>query len=126
MTINDCIVPTLIESGISDGWAYRKWDDGLAECWKTLSVSTAISNASTGGWYSSGELSATNLALPFTFIERPTAITSVMPTGNTWAVIFPSNTGGSTTRTGSYQLMSTSSFTSKSYLISYQVRGRWK
>ena len=126
VTINDCAVPTLIESGNSDGWTYRKWDDGIAECWKTLSVSTAISNSSNAGWYSSGELSQTNLVLPFTFIERPTVTTGVMPTGQTWAIIFPSNTGGSTTRTGSYQLNSMSSFTSKTYQISYQVKGRWK
>ena len=125
VTINDAEVPTIVEQGEYDNWTYRKWTDGTAECWRNYTISTSIVNA-TSGWYSSGELYGTNLYFPFTFKERPSVNVSVMPTGATWAVVFPSNTGGSTSQTGSYQLMSTSSFTSKSYILSYQVKGRWQ
>ena len=125
VTINGANVPSIVEQDTYNGWTYRKWTDGTAECWRNLTLSASIQNA-TSGWYSSGELSGTNLYFPFTFKERPSVNVSVMPTGNTWAVIFPSNTTGDTTKTGSYQLMSTSSFTSKSYLISYHVKGRWE
>lgn len=28
--------PIVVESGSIDGWNYRKWSDGTAECWKTV------------------------------------------------------------------------------------------
>lgn len=125
VTIMEQEIPSL-ESGTSGIWSYRKWTDGTAECWGTLEVNTALSNSSNAGWYSSGELSSTNISFPFTFASIPSVIATVMPTGLTWAILFPSNTGASVSRTGSYQLNSMSSFSSKKYLISYHVRGRWK
>ncbi len=115
------------QQGTSSGWNYRLWSDGVAECWRNLTVSTTISNTSAASWYSSGELSATNLSYPFTFTAVPTVNVNIMPTGTTWAIVFPSNTAGSTTKTGSYQLNSMSqATTSKNYLLSYNVKGRWK
>jgi hypothetical protein len=127
VTIQGGSVPTLVAQSLSDsGWSYRKWSDGTAECWRTLSITATVGTATNANWYSSGELSATNLSFPFTFVSRPTTVVSVMPTGTTWAIVFPSNTNGSTTKTGSYQLNSMSSLASKTYLIAYDVKGRWK
>lgn len=126
VTINDNEVPTIAAQGTSGDWSYRLWSDGTAECWARISVTTTLSNSSNAGWYSSGELYATNLTYPFTFKTIPSVTVNINPTGSTWAIIFPSNTAASTTSTGSYQLNSMSSFTSKTYQISYQVRGRWK
>lgn len=43
--------PHVVESGTSGDWAYRKWSDGTAECWKTW-VSAPFSPAtSVGGFY---------------------------------------------------------------------------
>ena len=127
VTIQGGSVPTIVAQSLSDsGWSYRKWSDGTAECWRTLSVTATVGTATNANWYSSGELSSTNLSFPFTFVSRPTTVVSVMPTGTTWAIVFPSNTNGSTTKTGSYQLNSMSSLASKTYLIAYDVKGRWK
>ena len=127
VTIQGGSVPTIVAQSLSDsGWSYRKWSDGAAECWRTLSITATVGTATNANWYSSGELSATNLSFPFTFVSRPTTVVSVMPTGTTWAIVFPSNTNGSTTKTGSYQLNSMSSLASKTYLIAYDVKGRWK
>ena len=124
--INNDSVPTIREQGEYLGWTYRKWTDGTAECWMNYSVDTAITNSTAGGWYASGNLTLTNLTLPFTFKERPTVTVSTMPTGNSWAIVFPGSTAGSTTQTGSFQLLGTTSTSSKTYLLSYQVRGKWK
>lgn len=126
VSINEARVPAIVQQGTSGIWTYRKWDDGVAECWGTLSVTTSLNNSSNASWYSSGELSATNITYPFTFTSRPSVTATVNPNGSTWAILFPSNTAGDASKTGSYQLNSMSSFTSKTYLISYQVRGRWK
>lgn len=127
VTIQGGSVPTIVEQALNNsGWSYRKWSDGTAECWRTLSVTTAVSTATNASWYSSGELSSTNLSFPFTFAARPSVTVQTMPTGQSWAIVFPSNTTGSTTKTGSYQLNSMSSTTSRAHLLSYDVKGRWK
>jgi len=126
VTIDGASVPSIVQQGTSGIWTYRLWSDGSAELWGYKEVNATIPNA-TSGWYSSGELSLTNITYPFTFVSLPTVITSVMPSGSTWAVLFPSNTTGSTSQTGTYQLMSTSKFdTSKKYYIAYQVKGKWR
>jgi len=127
VTINEAAVPTIVEQRLNDsGWSYRKWSDGTAECWRTLSVTTAVSTSTNASWYSSGELSSTNLSFPFTFAARPSVTVQTMPTGQSWCIVFPSNTTGSTTKTGSYQLNSMSSTSSRAHLLSYDVKGRWK
>lgn len=126
VTIEGGSVDTILEQGSYSGWTYRKWASGIAECWTTLQVTASASNTTTVGWYSSGELSSTNLSYPITFSARPTVTVSLMPTGATWAIVFPSNTTSSITRTGTYQFMTTSSTASKTYLLSYNVKGYWK
>lgn len=119
-------VPTIIEQGTHwSGWNYRKWNDGTAECWRTLEVTTAVATATNASWYSSGELSATNLSFPFEFISRPMVTVQTMPTGTSWCIVFPSNTGGSTSTTGTYQLNSMSSTSSRKHLLAYHVKGYW-
>jgi hypothetical protein len=118
--------PTIVDQGTSGIWTYRLWSDGVAECWGTLSVTAAVSTSTNASWYSSGELSATNLSFPFTFTARPSVTVQTMPTGQSWCIVFPSNTTGSTTKTGSYQLNSMSSTTSRTHLLSYDVKGKWK
>lgn len=126
VTIQGGMVPTIVEQGTHwSGWNYRKWSDGLAECWMTLEVTAAVNTATNASWYSSGELSATNLSFPFTFISRPSVTVQTMPTGQSWCIVFPSNTTGSTTKTGSYQLNSMSSTTSRKHLLAYDVKGYW-
>lgn len=126
VTIQGGMVPTIVEQGTHwSGWNYRKWSDGLAECWMTLEVTTAVNTSTNASWYSSGELSETNLSFPFEFIARPSVTVQTMPTGSSWCIVFPSNTTGSTTKTGSYQLNSMSSTASRKHLLAYDVKGYW-
>lgn len=127
VTINGATVPSIVEQDTYNGWTYRKWTDGTAECWRNLTIDNVnISNASAGGWYASGNLTSTNLTFPFTFKERPSVTVSTMPTGTSWAIVFPGSTAGNTTQTGSFQLLGTTSTTNKTYILSYQVKGRWE
>ena len=127
VTINGASVPSIVEQDTYSGWTYRKWTDGTAECWKNLTIDNVnISNSFAGGWYASGNLESTNLTFPFTFKEQPSVTVSTLPTGTSWAIVFPGSTAGNTTQTGSFQLLGTSSTTAKSYILSYQVKGRWK
>lgn len=60
----------VIEQGESDGWFYRLWNSGIAECWK-LYYENGVNAAAThynGFYYSSG----IQVYFPFTFTNLPT------------------------------------------------------
>lgn len=125
--INEDSVPSIAQEGTSGEWTYRLWSDGTAECWANVQFTTNISNA-WGNLYTSGSVTATNLSFPFTFKEIPvvTASLSVMSAA---ALLMPP--GGtslktSTTQTGAYELVRPNQITSGTFLINYNVRGRWK
>lgn len=129
VTIQGAEVPSIVEQGTTNsGWNYRKWSDGLYECWQRKAVSAAVSNASSAsGWYSSGAVSATNLSYPITFTEIPTVNVNLSPTTNTWALLVPGSTPGTTKDTGNYQLLATYTHdTNRDYIFNYQVKGKWK
>ena len=47
--------PTIVAQSINtSGWSYRKWSDGWAECWRVLTVNTAVATSTNASWYSSG------------------------------------------------------------------------
>lgn len=130
VTIQGGSVPTLLEQGTDySGWNYRKWSDGLYECWQRKVIPTMLGNASSAsGWYSSGAILATNLSYPITFVEMPTVNVSLTPTTNTWALVVPGSTPGTTEETGVFQLLATYSheFANRDYIFNYQVKGKWK
>jgi len=129
VTIQGDSVPTIVEQGTDySGWTYRKWSDGLYECWQRKVVNTTLKNASSAtGWYTSGAVSATNLSYPITFTEIPTVNVNLSPTTNTWALLVPGSTPGTTEETGNYQLLATYTHdTNRDYIFNYQVKGKWK
>lgn len=68
--INDVEMDYIVEQGETDGWFYRKWNDGFAECWKVYygtSIDSAKNNYS--GFYYSETIS---VPFPFTFTNLPT------------------------------------------------------
>lgn len=50
------IVDYVFESGVSDGWHYRKWRSGLAECWANkMATGLNCTTASSGTYYGASE-----------------------------------------------------------------------
>ena len=44
----------VVETGNANGWGYRKWNSGVAECWQhTSAASTAMTQTSGTGYYTS-------------------------------------------------------------------------
>lgn len=129
VTIQGASVPSIVEQGTNyTGWTYRKWSDGIAECWMSKSLTNKKIATTTGNGYSSGALSDTNISFPFTFTAIPTIQVSLTPTGtSTPAYLTPSTTAATKEQTGTYQLNSMSSDSNaRTYLINYEVRGKWK
>lgn len=114
------------EKGTTDGWTYRKWSSGIAECWCNYSHTTAISK-SWGSMYYSDSLSP-KIDYPFTFKERP--IENVTFRGETSAGWLYTEGGGystnTTTQTGQYGVCRPTSIGSSKLVFDYYVIGKWK
>ena len=124
----------LLEEGIQDGWFYRKWANGHAECWRTVTATVGK-----GEWKDSGMMSFLGYGLfwtkdrrieldyPFSFTEHPVENAN-MSNGTVW---FPIEM----IRTTSLQKNKTDSYRLCTYkqpeqdmqiTISIRAIGRWK
>lgn len=115
----------IVEEGTSNGWTYRLWDSGAAECWRRLQITSNV-NAAWGSLYTSGSLSSTNLSYPFTFAETPILSVSLMPFGSGGLIMATGNGYGSATQTGPFEIARGTSLSSGQFLIAYHAFGRWK
>lgn len=67
------VADTIVETGTKDGWTYRKWSSGIAECWKThlerVSANTTDNDV--------------HVSFPFTFASVPFVGCSLQAGGST-------------------------------------------
>jgi hypothetical protein len=117
----------VVEQGTSNGWSYRLWNSGLAECWCKKTISTAISTA-WGSLFTSGNLTSANLTFPFEFVEVPCVCISLSNNSSGALLMAPGGWGpATTTNTGSVELVrAVSNTTAANFILNYQVNGRWK
>jgi hypothetical protein len=117
----------VVEQGKSNNWTYRKWKSGIAECWCRKSIATTITNA-WGSLYTSGGLESSNLDFPFTFSETPVVNVNCCNNGAGVFVMASGSWGPlSTTSTGMFELVrAVSASSANTYVLCYQVMGRWK
>lgn len=101
-------VDYIIETNTSNGWLYRKWHSGLAECWKTVTITAQTNSSDAGGYVSASAADPGNF--PFTFASVPNVQVTVSSGGITGSVT--SVTRPSTTSAGSWKLYRNSSNTS--------------
>lgn len=117
---------SVIEQGVTNGWTYRKWDSGVAECWKTVEHSTTVATA-WGGMYVGNAVA--RQTYPFSFIEKPVEIVSVT-SGSKMGFLYPEQSGygvNGASASAMYNVASLSSYTTAvTYYFNYHVIGRWK
>ena len=80
LQINGTDLDYIVEQGEIDGWFYRKWNSGTAECWKIYygtGINAAASNYN-GFYYSNG----IRVPLPFEFANLPTVTVDGGSTAN--------------------------------------------
>lgn len=111
-------VDYIVEQGFTNGWYYRKWNSGIAECWGIHTV-TIGGTATVGSLY----CGYGSLYFPFSFSVRPTVTYSAnVTTGYDWC-------GKAIIELGhfNFYLISASSFTtSATPEIRAHVIGKWK
>ena len=110
----------IVEEGTKDGWTYRKWNSGIAECWKSVSVTYSAAMASNSN-YASCTLENAIVYPENLFVDVP--IVSLVPFG----AGCPTLTGVSPTKTSVGVLIKTEwAVTDGSIWIHIQGVGRWK
>lgn len=105
-----------------EGWQWRKWSDGTAECWYSRTVNASIDSALDVIYSNTGAVSA--VSYPFTFTDIPCE--TVHLTGDQGYVWLASNASNTPSQTGNYSLCSNGHKPSYNYKINYYVIGRWK
>lgn len=116
------------DEGYSGTWAYRKWKNGLAECWTKQTVTGAF----TQQWGSMYCFSATpgKLTYPITFVESvPIETVTARASSSACFLFAESNGNGQNTKTttANYNVARPSEVTeAQTVEYSYYVIGRWK
>ena len=118
---------SVVEFGEKDGWIYRKWESGVAECRKTVTVSTAVSTA--WGTMYVGTTKMSRQSYPFVFTAKPMEEASLTSAANAvW--LFPESGGNGVN--GAYQsaiynvCRPSAVSAAANYYITIDAIGRWK
>ena len=120
VTISGKAVDYPVEQGVKDGWYYRKWNSGLAECWKTMSVSGIdMGEFNMNGYYYSG---SKGVNFPFTFKQVYYTSATGGSTGN-MNIIRPF---GYSTTYMTYVLMGFDDISNATATVNLEAKGTWK
>lgn len=119
----DCIE----EQGESNGWIYRKWASGVAECQKIVTVTTKITTA-WGSMYV-GDTKMARQSYPVVFLSKPAEVAS-LTSGGSAAWIYPESGGNGVNggySSAIYNVARPSSVTTdQTFYISIYATGKWK
>jgi len=109
----------VVERGTSNGWSYRKYASGDAECHCVFATGEMTMSAN-GALYLSA---AKTVAFPSgLFIEQPTAVLSVTAAGG---LVSAKPTGATTKDNLSYQVFRAGNYGTGTYIAAHAI-GRWK
>lgn len=117
------ITDYVIEDGYTDGWYWRKWYSGIAECWGDFSHSFSITDATGDVYFATSQTFETFPA--GLFYDIKTCFIAPQPgSANISGIEYAG--GISTSRTMSYFPYRIGSGASTSAWISVEARGLWK
>lgn len=116
-------VDYIVEQGTSNGWYYRKWNNGNAECWISKTYDNVEMTQTWGQLYESSD--SYYLTYPFTFKEKPCYV--ITPTEADGGVLSTEIEAydATTSRTGRFRFCKAVSKTA-SVSCSCFVFGKWK
>lgn len=118
-------VPYVASSGTDGIWTYRKWSDGTAECWGSVSVATGAANTADGGVYCTGATDIASQTYPFIFTAVPVCCaTAVGSTDKCWLRTVDGT--GSASQTPAFQVLRSTSGSADSVTVSLHALGRWE
>lgn len=119
----------VIEEGVSNGWTFRKWQSGLAECWGRFKIEDVLINTKyldSSLFYTKGGLVGLPTKYPITFTSTPHELATLSggTTFITWLGVTKTNTKSAPAK---YYLMTGTTMTNQeNFYINIDVKGRWK
>lgn len=126
VSINGIVLDYIVEQGTKDGWTYRKWNSGVAECWKIVTYTTSI-NTPFGALYCGNASARQNY--PFTFTEKPVEQVTLQ-SGNSQAFLYVEAGGhgvNGAAASARYNVFKPSAVTSnETFYLSFYVKGNYK
>jgi len=116
----------IVEEGSKNGWTYRKFKSGVAECWTTV-LNTTSFNTTWGSMYQNDN-AMPQLTYPFDFVEVPSEIASLVGGTGYSAWIYVDSTYRQTNKkTGVYRLCRPSQVVAQAeFKINIHCLGRWR
>lgn len=115
----------VIERGVSNGWTYKKWENGEIEAYQSVSVSTAVATTYGNGFYNGSTLSVN---LPTAFVNNAFPIININAQ-STQAQILDANIASynQAERKISYYISShAKQATAYQVWVHFRVVGKWK
>ena len=109
----------VVEQGVQGDWTYRKWNNGLAECWRNVSVTPTTVNGN----------NSIAITLPFTFANTAYNVTITPAKASMYVDRWgDSATNGTITHTTTTFTMAYNYAFGTAYNVSFNVvvNGRWK
>ena len=125
---NGQAIPVIVDSGISGIWTYRKWSDGTAECWGNYKYSFGAGEPHTkwGSVYYITEPTP-EITYPFAFVDTPNVQAAMFTNTGYGTYWLTPRYKSSLTKTPTYfATRATENIQSGDFIISYNVKGRWK
>ena len=112
--------------GETDGWRWRKYSDGTAECWRRVKNAKRDVSTQFGSMYYAN---CDEVVFPFSFNSAPVVIATV-ESGSALILMSWQGTDGNGTTTAtkpaSYRVVRPTTITGASFTIAYHAIGRWK
>lgn len=120
VSINGTDIDYPVEQGAKNGWYYRKWNSGFAECWYSATVTGIdVGEFNLNGFYYCG---SKGVNFPFTFTEVNYINASGGSTGN-MNIVRPF---GNTTTSMTYIVVGMSDVSNATVKINLEAKGLWK
>lgn len=122
------VSPIIEEAGTSGIWTYRKWSDGTAECWGNYKYSFGAGEPHTkwGSVYYITEPTP-EITYPFAFIDTPNVQAAMFTNTGYGTYWLTPRYKSSLTKTPTYfATRATENIQSGDFIISYNVKGKWK
>ena len=126
VSIKGVEIDYIVEQGSNNGWEYRKWNSGRAECWKSVTLTTAATT--TWGVLWKGDSYIERQTYPFNFAEKPIENVTVQSGSiGSWALAADGGNGvNGASASARYTVCRPASTNSTEYYFSFYVIGKWK
>lgn len=116
-------LPSIVEQGTSGMWTYRKWSDGVSECWGKVQWQTSYTQWGSV-YYSTGSPQQNYPSGLFT--EQPCEIVNLLGGGGDGWLGANTTAPASKDKTGSYYRMRPNNTSTTTATIAIHSIGKWK